>query len=76
MTQTIADSWREEGRVEGQAEGALQTSRTLLCGLLEERFGVLPEALVQQITALTDVDRLQAAARRVVRVQKLEDFSL
>lgn len=72
MTQTIADSWREEGR----AEGALQTSRALLRGLLEERFGTLPEALIQQIEALTDVGRLQTAARRLVHVQKLEDFSL
>lgn len=80
MTQTIADSWREEGKAEGlekgRAEGVLQASRTLLRGLLEERFGALPADLIQQIATLTDVGRLQAAARRMVHVQKLEDFSL
>jgi hypothetical protein len=76
MTKTIAEAWMDEGRAEGRVEGELQASRRLLRMLLEDAFGTLPEALVQQIEATTDLQRLQAAARQVPRLQRLEDLQL
>jgi predicted transposase YdaD len=72
MSKTIAEAWLEEGRVEGRLEGARELLRTQL----EERFGTLPEALLQQLAAVTDIARLQQAARQVLRLEKLEDLRL
>jgi hypothetical protein len=88
MTKTIAEAWMDEGRAEGlaeglakgraegRAEGELQASRRLLQVLLEDAFGPLPEAVVQQIEATTDLQRLQAAVRQARRLQRLEDLKL
>ena len=72
MTQTIAEALRAEG----EAKGALRASRKLLRGLLEERFGALPEAVSQRIEATTDLDRLEAAVLQVSRLQSLDDLQL
>ena len=72
MTKTIAEAWMDEGR----AKGELQASRRLLRMLLEDAFGALPEAVVQQIEATTDLQRLQAAVRQAPRLQRLEDLQL
>jgi hypothetical protein len=44
--------------------------------LLEDAFGALPEAVVQQIETATDLQRLQVAVRQAPRLQKLEDLPL
>jgi hypothetical protein len=72
MVKTIADSLIEEG----EARGALRTARAILRALLENRFGSLPEAIVQQIDAATDPARLQAAILLVSQVEKVEDLPL
>ena len=58
--------WMAEGEAKGLREGLLRASRTrtLLRDLLEDRFGPLPEALVQQIEATTDPDVLRGHPRR------------
>ena len=76
VARTIAEELIEEGRVEGRVEGELGASRTLLRILLEDRFGALPEALVSQIDGLNDLQRLQAAARQVQHLQRLDDLKL
>lgn len=43
---------------------------------LEERFGTLPEALVQRIEAIEDAQRLRAALRQVVRLNSLAELAL
>jgi hypothetical protein len=68
MVKTSAEAWIEEGQ--------LLNSRTILCTLLKDRFGSLPEALANQINATTDLERLQQAVRQVLRLQKLEDLQL
>jgi hypothetical protein len=68
MAQTIAEAWMEEGQI--------MSARTLLRQLLEDRFDALPEALVQQINTTTDLDRLHAAFRQALRLDKLEDLRL
>lgn len=67
---------RLEGRTEGRAEGQLLASRALLRRLLEAQFGTLPEALIQRIEAVADIEKLQAAAVRVPKLTRVEDLSL
>jgi hypothetical protein len=76
MAKTIAEAWVEEGRAKGRAEAELQTARSLLRMQLEERFGPLPEAFLQQLESVTDPARLFQVALQVVRVGKLEDMQL
>lgn len=54
----------------------LRTRRNVLRELLEERFGVLPADLLQRIENCADINRLQAAARQILRLEKLDDFRL
>jgi hypothetical protein len=72
MAQTIAEAWMEEG----MAKGELRNARTLLRELLEYHFDPLPEALIQRINATTDIDRLHAAFRQALALEKLEDLRL
>jgi hypothetical protein len=76
MTQTIAEAWIAEGEARGRVEGELRATRKLLRQLLEDRFGPLPEALVQRIEASTELERLEAAVRQAPRVPGLEQLSL
>jgi hypothetical protein len=74
MGQTIAESIWEEGWLKGRSEGELQVARRLLRQLLADRFGAVPEAVVQRIDSVTDVDRLTAAALQVSRIAAPEDL--
>jgi hypothetical protein len=56
--------------------GQLLASRENLRLLLEERFGSLPEELVQQIESIDDLKRLRAGLRQVVHVKTLEELKL
>ena len=53
-----------------------QEARTVLRELLEDRFGTLPEAVLQKVATCADQDRLRAAVRQVSRLAKLEDLQL
>jgi hypothetical protein len=68
MSLTIADALKAEGR--------LDDAREMVQGLLEEKFGPVPEAVRQRIRATTDLARLHAAARGVLHLGRLEDFAL
>jgi hypothetical protein len=80
MGQTIAESIWEEGRAtgreEGRAEGQLDLARRLLRESLANRFGTLPEAILQRIDAASDVERLAAAVLQVSRIATSEDLQL
>lgn len=62
--------------LEWMAEGQTREARTLLRDLLEDRFGPLPEAVLRQIEAATDLTRLRAAARQVSHIGQLDDLNL
>jgi hypothetical protein len=72
MVKTIAESWMEEG----MEEGRVNTARTIELGLLEEKFGKLPDDLVQRINAVSDPAKLERAARQTLRLDKLDDLQL
>jgi hypothetical protein len=76
MGQTIGEAIWEEGWLKGHSEGELKVARRMLRQLLTDRFGEVPEAVVQRIESATDVDRLTAAALRVSRIDNPEDLQL
>jgi hypothetical protein len=69
---TLADLIREKSREEGKVLGYRQGLRQLL----EDRFGSIPEDLIQKIEACEDAERLLAAMRQVLRVQSPEEIAL
>jgi hypothetical protein len=80
MSETVERTWAEEmeARIGARAEaqGKRDSLRDVLCTLLADFFGTLPDALVQQIQACEDVERLKSAIRQVPRVQSLDQFQL
>jgi hypothetical protein len=59
-----------------EARGQLLASRENLRLLMEERFGALPEELIQQIESIDDLKRLRSALLQVVHVKTLEELKL
>ena len=80
MSQTIAESiWEEglqKGLLKGKQEGELKALRQTLRRLLADRFGNVPDALLQRIDSATDVERLMTAAVQVSHVAAPEDLQL
>jgi hypothetical protein len=68
MWKTIAEAQMEEGQ--------LKQARQMLRELMEDRFGPLPETLLQQIEAQSDLARLSAAARQVYRVKSRDEIPI
>jgi hypothetical protein len=68
----VKQTWEQEMLSRGQ----LVTRREDLRLLLEERFGPLPEALIQRIEAMDDLERLRAALRQVVHLNSLSELEL
>ena len=84
MGQTIAESiWEEgwtkgrtKGLSEGRSEGQLELAQRLLRQLLSDRFGTVPEAVLERIDHATDVERLTAAALQVSHIGSVEDVAI
>jgi hypothetical protein len=64
--------WQEQAREEAR----LQTRRDDLRALLEERFGTVPDAVLQRIDAATDVERLKACIRQVIHISSPDELQL
>jgi hypothetical protein len=76
MSEKLGATIADRAMAKGQAKGQLSMCRTMLRDLLEDRFGMVPEDLLQRIESCSDLERLQRAARQVYRVQSLEELSL
>src|SRR5262249_28453882 len=68
----VVDIWHNEGR----AEGELLKGRQWLLALLENRFGSLPEELIQRIRDVEDVQQLDRAFQQALNLQSLADLQL
>ena len=62
------------GRQEGQTQGKLEGMRKLLLHLLSQRFGPLPEAVRDQVDAITSTRRLTSLAGKVLTARSLHDL--
>jgi hypothetical protein len=62
--------------LERMAQGEMRANRRALRRFLEACFGALPAALVEQIEALDDPARLDAAIQQAGRIQSLADLQL
>jgi hypothetical protein len=80
MSQQVEQTWDEWAKThytaEGEKTGELRAERRVLRAMLEDRFGALPEALVQRIEATEDLQQLEACCRQVVRIQSLDELQL
>src|SRR5207237_683734 len=65
MVRTAAEADMERGEIRG-AKATLRRQQKV-------RFGELPEPLLQQIEALDDLERLNAALDQVVQVKSLDE---
>ena len=85
MTESSTYRWiLESGRAEGQGLGIgqgiglgiVQGEQTALITMLEERFGTIPQQIVERIKAVDDPSRLQAAIRQAIRIATPNDLQL
>ncbi len=72
MAQTMAEYLLEQG----EARGELKAARRLLRGLLEQKFGPLPEPVLQRIHASQDVEQLLTAALAIRTMDSLDKLTL
>jgi hypothetical protein len=72
LFQPIAEAiWEEEW-----LKGRLETTRDLLREALAERFGALPDAVLQRIESAADLDRLRVAVRQAVHLAAPDELQL
>lgn len=66
----------QQGIEQGVAEGLLQGQRRVLVNLLARRFGPVPPEIIARIEAITDSERLDELATRVLDARSLEDMGI
>ena len=75
---TIADSLREEGIRQGMQrgiqQGIVQSAREAVIDILELRFEVVPESIVNRLNEIHDPSILRIFRRKAVKVMSLEEF--
>ena len=76
MSTTLGQTLEELAEQRGIEQGRLQNSRQMLCWLLEDRFGPLPEDLRQQIEQIKDLARLERLIRQCPRLDSLDELEL
>jgi hypothetical protein len=76
---TLAEQFRQEGlqkgRQEGRQEGEIVSRRKALQDVLEARFGVVPAGLLEALTAVSDVQRLEKLLKYAAVCTDLEAFA-
>lgn len=58
----------------GIAQGTLQGRREAIIEVLETRFGNVPQAILDQLEQMMDIDTLKTLLRRAVAVQSLDEL--
>ncbi len=67
---TLAEKWIEQG----MQQGILQSAREAVIDILELRFEVVPEAIVNRLNEIYDPSILKIFRRKAVKVSSLEEF--
>jgi len=73
MSQTIAQSIYQEGKLDGRQEGALGHARSSLVRTGRKRFGQADDAVIAKVNALDDLDRLDRMAERLMEVESWDE---
>jgi hypothetical protein len=76
MSHAVEQTWEEEVMSRGISRGALLTRRDDLRILLEDRFGSLPEGVLQRINQSDDGERLKTCLRLVRQMKSLDELQL
>jgi hypothetical protein len=66
----------QQGRQQGRQEGRQEGMRSLLLGLMEQRFGPLPAGIRKQVEAIGSPEELGRLAARVLDARSLEEMGL
>ncbi len=76
---TLAEQFRQEGRQQGQQEGRQEgevySRRQALLDVLEARFGEIPAGLVEALSAISDVQRLEKLLKTAAVCPDLDAFA-
>jgi hypothetical protein len=83
IAMTLADRFRQEGRMEGLREGHLEgiqegeirSRHQTLLEVLEVRFGEVTESLKETLSTVSDLDRLKFLHRAALTCADLEAFA-
>jgi hypothetical protein len=79
LAMTLADRFRQEGRMEGRQqgrqEGEIHSRQQALFELLEVRFGAVPEGLREALSTILDLNRLKELQKTAVTCPDLESFA-
>jgi predicted transposase YdaD len=67
---TVAEQWIEQG----MQQGVLQSAREAVIDILEARFEVVPEAIVNRLNEIYEPSLLKIFRRKAVKVMSLEEF--
>ena len=65
---------REEGREEGLSRGQMLALKESIRDLLEARFGVVPQAILDRMDGVSDLSTLRLWHRRAVTIESLKAF--
>ena len=65
----------QQGLQQGLRQGLLQKSREAVVEILEARFEVVPQSIVEIINDVDDLSILKMLLKKAATVQALEDFS-
>lgn len=76
MEMTWADTLEAKGVEKGIEKGRLEGMRTLLLGMLERRFGPLPEGARKHLGAIDSSEELSKLGDRVLDARSLDDLGL
>ena len=68
---TLAEQWIEQGI----QQGILETSRTALIEVLEERFETVSQTLRNRLKAITDPDILKSLHKKALNAGSIEEFT-
>ncbi len=71
---TVAEKWIEQGMQQGMQQGVLQSAREAVIDILEARFEVVPEAIVNRLNEIYEPSLLKIFRRKAVKVRSLEEF--
>ena len=80
MRRSMADIMKAEGRKEGQKrgerKGEIRGRQDALLELLQERFGKVPDVIIEKVKGTRDIDQLKSWSQRAATAETLADVGI